>query len=102
MPEWMKAIKDFVIYVGSDVDIELGEPVNRFNEALTVSLDLSSASSFAAYNPDLNAIVVRSVTMKDLGYFRVILKAQETKNDKVYTYLRQFYLIVAQSANGGK
>jgi len=102
MPDWMKKIKDVIIYVGDDLDYELGSPVNRFDEPLSVVMSLGTASEFAAYRPASNMISVRSVTMSDLGYWRVLITAQETKNDQLYTYRRYFYLVVSEPPDNGK
>ena len=36
MPLWMKELEDEIIYVGRRAIIELGEPVNRYNEPVKV------------------------------------------------------------------
>jgi len=62
MPDWMKNLRDTVIVLGTDTVIELGEPVNRYNQPLNLTLELGSLQDIALYSVQTNTLFVRNLT----------------------------------------
>lgn len=91
----MEVIHDKTIYVGENFTYSFGEALNRFNQELSVDMDLGSTADFAYFDRTTNSYQVAGNLVKP-GYYRLIIHASEVKNGRTYNYKKIFYLRVVQ------
>lgn len=80
--------------MGNGVRYEFGKAVNRYDQPVNVMMELGYAGQFSYFDKGKNALNVLNVTKADLGYWRLLVIAQELQNGISYSYSRYFYLRV--------
>lgn len=100
IPQWMAEIKDQVIFIGEKKRFDLGEAVNQYQEEIEVIVDLGvkKTAYFVYYTKETNSMEINGskLTFADLGYWKIIVSATETKFDETYVYEKVFYIRVME------
>jgi len=98
IPDWMASLEDILIIIGDDETAEynLGPRVNQFGLEIQATVDLGNATAFAIYLDESNSILVdsRAITEESLGYYKVLVTANETYYNQTFFYQKYIYLRV--------
>ena len=99
MPSWMRLIQDRTIYATRDFIWDFGEPVNRYDERLNVTLSTETLTSqISYYDAFSNRLFIdgESLTEDFIGYWKYTITATEVKFETTFVYEKVFYLIVIE------